>query len=292
MGFSEDVGARYEAYGWHVQNLGEDISTDKLDEAIGKAHAADDRPSLVILRTHIGYGSPNKQDTQKAHGSPLGEDEVRLTKEAYGWDPDAHFLVPDEVREHFAPIVERGQEAEDDWKGKLESYRNEFPEEAEALQQVIEGRLPAGLGRRPAPLLARRQADRHPQGLRAGDPVGGGAGADAGQRLGRPRALDQHRDRGRRLGGEERVRRAQRALRSARARHAGHRQRPEPARSEGLRVDVLQLPRLPEGLGAPGGADAPAGVRSSTRTTRSAWARTARPTSRWSSSPRCAPLPT
>ncbi len=144
MGFSEDVGARYEAYGWHVQNLGEDISTDKLDEAIGKAHAADDRPSLVILRTHIGYGSPNKQDTQKAHGSPLGEDEVRLTKEAYGWDPDAHFLVPDEVREHFAPIRERGQEAEDDWKGKLESYRNEFPEEAEALQQVIEGRLPAG----------------------------------------------------------------------------------------------------------------------------------------------------
>ncbi len=144
MGFSEDVGARYEAYGWHVQNLGEDIELERLDEAIDKAHAADDRPSLVILRTHIGYGSPNKQDTQKAHGSPLGEDEVRLTKEAYGWDPDAHFLVPDEVRAHFASVRERGQKAEDDWKGKLEGYRNDHPEEAEVLQQVIEGRLPTG----------------------------------------------------------------------------------------------------------------------------------------------------
>jgi len=108
MGFSEDVGARYEAYGWHVQNLGEDLELERLDEAIGSAHAADDRPSLVILRTHIGYGSPNKQDSQKAHGSPLGEDEVRLTKEGYGWDPDAHFLVPDEVREHFENVRERG----------------------------------------------------------------------------------------------------------------------------------------------------------------------------------------
>ena len=101
MAFSEDVGARYEAYGWHVQNLGEDLELDNVEQAIEAAHAAADRPSLIILRTHIGFGSPNKQDSQKAHGSPLGEDEVRLTKEAYGWDPDAHFLVPDEVREHF-----------------------------------------------------------------------------------------------------------------------------------------------------------------------------------------------
>jgi transketolase len=144
MGFSEDVAARYEAYGWHVQNLGEDIELDKLDEAIDKAHAADDRPSLIVLRTHIGYGSPNKHDTQKAHGSPLGEDEVRLTKEAYGWDPDAHFLVPDEVREHFAGVKERGQQAEDDWKGALESYRSAHPEEAEALDQAIDRRLPTG----------------------------------------------------------------------------------------------------------------------------------------------------
>jgi transketolase len=144
MGFSEDVGARYEAYGWHVQNLGEGLELGQLDSAIGEAHAAADRPSLIILRTHIGYGSPNKQDSQKAHGSPLGEDEVRLTKEAYGWDPDAHFLVPDEVREQFAGVRERGQRAEDEWNGRLESYRSEHPEEAELLDQVIEGRLPRG----------------------------------------------------------------------------------------------------------------------------------------------------
>ena len=91
------------------------------------AKAATDRPSLIILRTHIGFGSPNKQDSQKAHGSPLGEDEVRLTKEAYGWDPDAHFLVPEEVREHFRGVTERGREAEEEWNGRLESYRRTTP---------------------------------------------------------------------------------------------------------------------------------------------------------------------
>ncbi|MDQ3587266.1 MAG: transketolase [Actinomycetota bacterium] len=143
MAVSEDVGARYEAYGWHVQKLDEDIQLGKLGSAIEAAHA-DDRPSLIILPTHIGYGSPNKQDTSSAHGSPLGEDEVRLTKEAYGWDPDAHFLVPDAVREHFASVAERGQQAEDDWNGRLESYRAAHPDEAELLDQAIEGRLPRG----------------------------------------------------------------------------------------------------------------------------------------------------
>ncbi len=127
MAFSEDVGKRYEAYGWHVQNLGEDIELDRIEGAIEAAHAVDDRPSLVILRTHIGFGSPNKQDSQKAHGSPLGEDEVRLTKEAYGWDPDAHFLVPDEVRENFAPVAERGSEAESEWNERLAAFRDGEP---------------------------------------------------------------------------------------------------------------------------------------------------------------------
>jgi len=82
MAFSEDVGARYEAYGWHVQNLGEDIELDSVEQAIEAAHAVEGRPSLIILRTHIGFGSPNKQDSQKARGSPVGEEEVRRTKEA------------------------------------------------------------------------------------------------------------------------------------------------------------------------------------------------------------------
>jgi transketolase len=144
MAFSEDVGARYEAYGWHVQNLGEDLDLDNVEQAIEAAHAAEDRPSLIILRTHIGFGSPNKQDSQKAHGSPLGEDEVRLTKEAYGWDPDAHFLVPDEVREHFSGAVERGKEAQAEWEQRLAAYRGEHPDLAEHLDLFRESRLPDG----------------------------------------------------------------------------------------------------------------------------------------------------
>ena len=127
-----------------MQNLGEDIELDRVEGAIEAAHAVEDRPSLVILRTHIGFGSPNKQDSQKAHGSPLGEDEVRLTKEAYGWDPDAHFLVPDEVRENFASVAERGSEAEAEWNERLAAFREESPELAAELELFMEGRLPDG----------------------------------------------------------------------------------------------------------------------------------------------------
>jgi len=144
MGFSEDVGARYEAYGWHVQNLGEDITLERMEKAIDAAKADEGRPSLVILRTHIGFGSPNKQDTQGAHGSPLGEDEVKLTKEAYGWDPDAQFLVPDEVTEEFASVPERGKQAQSEWEERLASYREAHPDLAEQLQLVMENRLPDG----------------------------------------------------------------------------------------------------------------------------------------------------
>jgi transketolase len=98
-----------------------------------------------MLRTHIGYGSPNKQDTNAAHGSPLGEDEVRLTKEAYGWDPDGHFVVPDEVLAHFKESAgERGASAEAEWKERAEAYRSELPELWDELSLVMEGRLPEG----------------------------------------------------------------------------------------------------------------------------------------------------
>jgi transketolase len=144
LAFSEDVGRRFEAYGWHVQNLGEDIGLDRLQEATDTAKAVEDRPSLVILRTHIAQGSPNKQDTGAAHGSPLGEDEVRLTKEVYGWPPDEQFLVPDEVLAHFRRCLDRGREHEDDWNGRLAAYRDANPELAEQLGLVMEGRLPDG----------------------------------------------------------------------------------------------------------------------------------------------------
>ncbi len=142
--FSEDVGMRFEAYGWHVQNLGEDLSLERIEQAIEAAGEVPDRPSLVILRTHIGYGSPNKQDTNSAHGSPLGEDEVRRTKEAYGWDPDAHFLVPDDALAHIRECVDRGKEFEAEWNERAERYRSENPELWDELSLVMEARLPSG----------------------------------------------------------------------------------------------------------------------------------------------------
>ena len=105
LAFSENVGKRYEAYGWHVQNLGEEIGLDSIQAAIDAAHAETGKPSMIILRTHIAPGSPNKQDTGGAHGSPLGEEEIRLTKEVYNWPSEEPFFIPDEALEHFREAV-------------------------------------------------------------------------------------------------------------------------------------------------------------------------------------------
>src|SRR5918994_1468240 len=147
MAFSEDVGERFEAYGWHVQDVGEDLSLDRLTGAAEAAKEVTDRPSLVIVRSHIGYGSPHKQDSYKAHGSPLGEEEVRLTKEVYGWDPDAQFYVPDEALAHFRETIPRGRELVADWNRRLEAYRSAEPEAYEELALVMECRLPDGWDR-------------------------------------------------------------------------------------------------------------------------------------------------
>jgi transketolase len=145
VAFSEDVPKRFEAYGWHVQDLGEQIELADIEQAIDVADGVADRPSLIMLRTHIGYGSPNKQDTHAAHGSPLGEDEVRLTKEAYGWDPDAHFLVPDEVVEQYRKAAgERGAAAEAEWNEQAQAYRAEHADAWAELSLVMDGTLPDG----------------------------------------------------------------------------------------------------------------------------------------------------
>ena len=144
LSFSEDVGKRYEAYGWHVQNLGEELELERVEEAIATAKDVIDQPSLIIIRTHIAPGSPNKQDTEAAHGSPLGEDEVKLTKEAYGWPSEEAFYVPQEALDHFREAIERGQRAEDEWKERFEAYKSEFKDEAAELERIMEGRLPEG----------------------------------------------------------------------------------------------------------------------------------------------------
>jgi transketolase len=142
--FSEDVAERYEAYGWHVQNVGDDLSLDRLEEASTAAMEETERPSLVMVRSHIGYGSPHKQDTSSAHGSPLGEEEVRLTKEAYGWDPDKHFCVPEEALKHFRGCVERGAELQAEWEVVRDAYAEAHPDLASELARLVRGELPSG----------------------------------------------------------------------------------------------------------------------------------------------------
>ena len=140
MAWSEDVLKRFEAYGWGTGRVEDGNDTEAIDAAI-KAALADDRPSLIAVRTHIGFGSPNKQDTQKAHGSPLGPDEVRLTKEAYGWDPDAQFLVPDEVGELMGDSGRRGDALAEAWGHAFEAYAKGFPTEAAELRRRLDGKL-------------------------------------------------------------------------------------------------------------------------------------------------------
>src|SRR5258708_6259456 len=144
LSFSEDVGKRYEAYGWHVQNLGEDLELERVEEAIANAKDVVDQPSLIIIRTHIAIGAPNKQDTEAAHGSPLGEEEVKLTKEAYGWPSEESFYVPQEALDHFREAIERGQRVEDEWKQRFEAYKSEFKDEAAEFERMMERRLPDG----------------------------------------------------------------------------------------------------------------------------------------------------
>ena len=199
--FSEDVAARYEAYGWHVQNVGEDISPANLEEAAHRAQEVADRPSLIICRTHIGYGSPNKQDSTQAHGSALGEDEVRLTKEFYGWDPDKHFYVPDEALAHWRSATAQRAEAEANWNNRFSGYRSPLPRaRGRARADRRRRRRAQGLGQqRPAKLRPRdRRVARHPRGLGQGDPVGRRERARARRRLRRPGELQRHRHRGRR----------------------------------------------------------------------------------------------
>jgi len=141
--FSEDVLGRFGAYGWHTQRIEDGNDVEAISAAIDAAKA-DDRPSIIAVRTHIGFGSPNKHDSHKAHGAPLGPDEVRLTKEAYGWDPDRSFYVPDEARALFRRAVDAGRDLVVAWNAGLDAYAAAFPAEAGELQRRLSGALPPG----------------------------------------------------------------------------------------------------------------------------------------------------
>jgi transketolase len=148
LAFGDDMEARFRAYGWNVARVADANDTGGLARAIAAFRRDHDVPTLIIVRSHIGYGAPHKQDTAAAHGEPLGEDEIRLAKRNYGWPEDAKFLVPAGVREHFRDgIGRRGRELRADWATRMEKYRIEHADLAAQFDLMQEGRLPDGWDR-------------------------------------------------------------------------------------------------------------------------------------------------
>jgi len=148
IAFTEDVAARFLAYGWNVLRVGDANDVDRIERALETARKTKGRPTFIVLDSHIGYGSPHKQDTPEAHGEPLGDDEIRLTKRSYGWPEDAKFLVPDGVYEHFkAGIGSRGAEAQKQWNDLLSGYRAKYPELATEIELMQKRDLPKGWDR-------------------------------------------------------------------------------------------------------------------------------------------------
>src|SRR5277367_4555683 len=143
--FTEDIAARFLGYGWNVLRVGDANDVDLIEHALQVFRSTKGRPTFIILDSHIGYGSPHKQDTAEAHGEPLGDDEIKLTKRAYGWPEEAKFLVPDGVREHFkAGIGQRGADARKKWMELFAAYREKFPALATELDQMQKRELPPG----------------------------------------------------------------------------------------------------------------------------------------------------
>ena len=143
--FTEDVAARFISYGWNVERVEDANDLDMLEQAFNTFKNTSDRPTLIIVTSHIAFGSPNKQGTHSAHGEPLGEDEIRLTKRNYGWPEDAEFLIPDGVTEHFqAGIGKRSRELRDAWMAKFEEYRQQYPDMADQIYLMQHRKLPEG----------------------------------------------------------------------------------------------------------------------------------------------------
>jgi transketolase len=144
LAFSDDVALRFQAWHWNVLHISDVNDLDMVDVTIQAALRESNRPTLIVVDTHIGYGAPHRQDTKEAHGEALGVEEVRLTKIAYGWPPDAQFLVPDEVKAYMGKAVERGAQWEKDWQGRYDAWAKEFPDLDKACQQMLNQELPDG----------------------------------------------------------------------------------------------------------------------------------------------------
>jgi transketolase len=142
--FTEDCAQRFAAYGWHTQAIEDGNDLEAIDHAIRAARQETARPSLILVRTHIGYGAPHKQDTFAAHGAPLGEEEVTLTKQQLGWPVEPPFYIPPEAAQHFRQTLDRGRQAETAWDAQFVAYEQQYPELARELRQLINGELPPG----------------------------------------------------------------------------------------------------------------------------------------------------
>jgi len=144
LAFTEDRGTRFEAYGWFVQHIPDGNDVAALDHALRAAKAQKGKPSIIMVRTHIAYGAPHAQDTAEAHGAPLGEEEIKLTKQAYDWPPEAKFFVPEEALSNFRQALDRGELAEREWQQRLAAYRQVFPDLAAEWDRFVKGELPEG----------------------------------------------------------------------------------------------------------------------------------------------------
>lgn len=142
--FTEDVAKRFQAYGWHTVRVEDGNDLDAIESAIKEARDERDRPSLVLVRTHLGYGAPHAQDTPAAHGAPLGAEEVKLTKENLGWPTEPPFYVPPEALQHFREALVRGKQATTEWEQRLRAYSSANREEAAEFQRLMSGNLPEG----------------------------------------------------------------------------------------------------------------------------------------------------
>ena len=142
--FTEDVGKRFQAYGWHVQHVDDGNDLAAIDAALNAAKQESSRPSLICVRTIIGYGAPNKQGTFATHGSPLGQDELLAAKKNLGWPTEPEFLIPEDVLEHFRRALMQGKTREAEWEGAVSRYAQVFPEPAAEFRQRMSGKLPAG----------------------------------------------------------------------------------------------------------------------------------------------------
>ena len=164
LAFGDDMAMRFRAYGWHVEHVKDANDIEALDKAFAGFCSRTDAPTFIIVDSHIGFGSPNRQDTAAAHGEALGADEVRLTKRNYGWPEDAQFLVPEGVRKHFDDgIGQRGAKHRQDWQKLMAAYRAEHPKEAADARTDAGRQGSRRLGRRPAEICRRCKGHREPR---------------------------------------------------------------------------------------------------------------------------------